>query len=456
MWLSFKWFMSDGPTPNEIVQLLIMAPAIALVTRFSVTRTLDQLRDSRNREQQRVCELRETLEKLQEETRLRKESETQLLQARKRESLGLMAAGVAHDFNNTLRAIGAVSELISLRSQEPESRDYAEEIGKAVQQASGICRQMLTYTGRSMAEKSALDLRSLITDFLPLLKASLSRHVTVEFTADVESAIIVGNVTQLQQVLMNLVKNAAESIDGVGSVTVQLSRRKVASGRLGDEQKWLGRVEPGDYFELTVTDTGSGMSEEVLSQIFDPYFTTKRTGHGLGLSSVQGIARSHSAVLGVTSQPGQGTTISLLIPDQPIVVQEPRRPESTLESPTDVVTRNILVVDDDDLVRTPLVTMLEHLGWNVAEAASGEDAIATVQHQTDFAAVLIDYSMSGMNGRETLHALRAAGCHCPAILCSGYISNPDDSSHHQGFGGFLQKPFRHQELATILDRIVRQ
>jgi hypothetical protein len=172
-WLIVKR-LSDGlVTPNEIVQLLIVAPSIAMVVRFSVKRTLGTLQETRDRDKEKAMQLEEMLHQLQTETELRRDSEARLLQAQKKASLGVMAAGVAHDFNNTLRAITGVSELISINSREPETKTHAEEICRAVQQASEICRQMVAYTGKSTAEKSVLDLCGLIRENIPLIKAAM-------------------------------------------------------------------------------------------------------------------------------------------------------------------------------------------------------------------------------------------------------------------------------------------
>jgi signal transduction histidine kinase/CheY-like chemotaxis protein len=445
-WLIVK-HVSDGlVTPNEIVQLLIVAPSIAMVVRFSVERTLGALQETRDREKQKAIQLEEMLHQLQTETELRRESEARLLQAQKKASLGVMAAGVAHDFNNTLRAITGVSELIS--------KTHAEEICRAVQQASEICRQMLAYTGKSTAEKSVLDICGLIRDMMPLIKAALPDRVTISFESSLDPALAYGNTTQLQQVLMNLVTNAADAISGKGDIQIRVDNQFV-SGRISTaEYFWISSPTPGEYIALSVADTGHGMDSDVVEQIFDPYFTTKKSGHGLGLSSVQGIASSHNAALGVWSKPGAGTRFQILLPRKMSAKSGMDRTNSSSRTPRNAYLSNtILVVDDDDLVRTPLVKMLELLGWTVVEASSGEAAVALTQLRSDFATILVDYTMAGMNGRETLTAIRATGCKSPAILCSGYISSTEDGVYEDSFDGFLQKPFRRQELEKVLAQV---
>ena len=453
-WLIVKQ-LSDGlVTPNEIVQLLIVAPSIAMVVRFSVERTLGALQETRDREKQKAIQLEEMLHQLQTETELRRDSEARLLQAQKKASLGVMAAGVAHDFNNTLRAITGVSELISIKSREQETRTHAEEICRAVQQASEICRQMLAYTGRSTAEKSVIDLCGLIREMMPLVKAALPDWVAISFEASLEPALVYGNTTQLQQVLMNLVTNAADAIGGKGDIQMRVDNQLVSGRISSSEYFWISSPTPGEYIALSVTDTGHGMEPDVVAQIFDPYFTTKKSGHGLGLSSVQGIASSHNAALGVWSKPGAGTRFAILFPRKMSVESGMDRTNLPgLNTQKTAPSNTILVVDDDDLVRTPLVKMLELLGWTVVEASSGEAAVALTQLRSDFATILVDYTMAGMNGRETLTAIRATGCKSPAILCSGYISSTEDGVYEDSFDGFLQKPFRRQELEKVLAQV---
>ena len=170
--------------------------------------------------------------------------------------------------------------------------------------------------------------------------------------------------------------------------------------------------------------------------------------------SVQGIASSHNAALGVWSKPGAGTRFQILLPGKMSAESGMDRTNSSSRTPRNAYLSNtILVVDDDDLVRTPLVKMLELLGWTVVEASSGEAAVALTQLRSDLATILVDYTMAGMNGRETLTAIRATGCKSPAILCSGYISSTEDGVYEDSFDGFLQKPFRRQELEKVLAQV---
>lgn len=457
-WIAVKTALSERPADSEILQLVIMAPVIALLARLSILQTMSSLRKSRLREEQKVVELQAAMDQLQQQIRLRLESEAQLIQAQKNQSLGLMAAGVAHDFNNTLLAISSLAEIICTISKDETVRDQAGEIVRAIQQASGICRQMLTYAGRTTDEFCAVDLNEVVRSLQPLLQASVSPRVLVHFKTCETSAVILGNFSQLQQILMNLVNNSAEATPGRGNVDIGIRRRTVQNvAELPDN--CIGHVSvPGDFIVLTVSDTGVGMEPDTVRQIFDPYFTTKKTGHGFGLSTVLGIARSHRAALTVSSRPGFGTLISVFfepfaVPTEHLpAVPLPATKKSSVEKNRN---RTILVVDDEDMVRNPLVRMLRLRGWNVIEAAGGAAAVAETQAHSDIDALIIDFSMPGLNGKETLNEIRKNGCQAPAVLCSGYLSEPLNSDSDEKFEGFLPKPFQRHELETILDRITK-
>jgi CheY-like chemotaxis protein len=313
---------------------------------------------------------------------------------------------------------------------------------------------MLACTGRSTAEKSVIDFCGLVREMMPLVKAALPDRVAVFFEDSPDPALVYGNTTQLQQVLMNLVTNAADAIGGKGDVQMRVDNQPISGRISSSEYLWISSPTPGEYLALRVTDTGHGMEPDVVAQIFDPYFTTKKSGHGPGLSSVQGIASSHNAALGVWSKPGAGTRFTIrLLRKMSAESGMDRTNLPGLNTHKTAPSKTILVVDDDDLVRTPLVKMLELLDWTVFEASSGEAAVALTQRRSDFATILVNFTMAGMNGRETLTAIRATGCKSPAILCSGCISSTEDGVYEDPFDSFLQKPFRRQELEKVLAQV---
>ena len=192
-----------------------------------------------------------------------------------------------------------------------------------------------------------------------------------------------------------------------------------------------------------------------MQQMFDPYFTTKDSGHGFGLSVVLGIVQSHQASMIINSRVGEGTTATLLFPAYGSSVEDTgefRIPGSSASSRVSL--RRILVIDDEDLVRTPMAEMLRLLNWQVDDVNNGQEALELIESGATFAVVIVDYRMPGMNGQETLRALREAGCESPAVLCSGYIAEADQQSALEDFDGFLPKPFRREQLEETLRNVI--
>ncbi len=457
-WYLLKCAVTGLPSWNEALQLLLVAPLVAFIARHALTHALDSLYLAGIRERLTVQELRATVEKLHKETDLRESTEAQLLHAQKVKGLGLMAAGVAHDFNNTLAAIHSFAEIIGVASNEKQIQSHATEIIKAVQQASAVCREMLVYAGKSTSELTPVELVELTKNLRPLLQASVGLENNISIVSTEPTATVLGNAAQLQQVLLNLVSNSAEAIRDRGTIEITVGRQPSLQ-QLNHcvDYSFVSTNHDGEFISLTISDTGIGMGEDTIRQMFDPYFTTKGTGHGFGLSNVLGIAKSHNATLTVQSELGQGTTVSLYFPSFATDGKPQFEPNRISESPaSDQRSARVLLVDDDNLVRESLAEILLFHGWDVVKASSGQTAIELVKQSGEFAALIIDFSMPNMNGSQTLKAIRELGCHAPAILCSGHISDPAQSSVLEQFQGFLAKPFHRLELEEALHRITNR
>lgn len=455
-WILLKWAITDPPSSNEALQVLLVAPLMAFIARQAMQDAWSSLYAAGVRERLTVQELRTTLEKLREQTRLREKTEMQLIHAQKTEGLGLMAVGVAHDFNNTLAAINSFAEVISMASKDKLIQGHANEIQNAVKQASAVCREMLVYAGKSTSQLAPVELVELTQNMRPLLQASCWMATNIRILTSAPIATVRGNAAQLQQVLLNLVTNAADAIPEKGNIDISVARLPMLKNLdPAAEFSFVATDHQGEFVSLTISDSGIGMGPDTIRQMFDPYFTTKGTGHGFGLSNVLGIAKSHNATLTVQSEPGQGTTVSLYFPIHEFdtkpnlenISTELAKPQSTR------LKRKILLVDDDNLVRDSLAEILMFHGWDVVKASSGHNAIDLVRQAADFDALIIDFSMPNLNGGETLKGIRELGCLSPAILCSGHISDPAQSSVLQQFQGFLAKPFHRLELEETLQRI---
>ena len=382
----------------------------------------------------------------------RKQAEEALRQAQKMESLGVLAGGIAHDFNNLLVAmLGQASLALAQLPPENAARANVEKVVKAAERAADLTRQMLAYSGRGQFEKRAINLNKLIHENLHLFEVAVPKNVQLRSLPAEPLPAIEGDVGQLQQVIMNLIINAAEAIgERPGTVTVTTGMQEVSAA---DDQLWRYTGEPlvpGDYVVLEVSDNGSGMSAETLSKIFDPFFTTKFTGRGLGLAAVLGIVRGHRGGLAVDSGIGRGTTFRLFFPAGDEASIEPI--VSSAAAPTGAAHGLVLVIDDEAPVREAVADILEIEGVPVIGAATGAAGIELYRDRAaEIGLVLLDLSMPGMTGDETLRRLREIDPGIPVILSSGY-SEAEATRRFTGLGlvGFIQKPYDAASLVEVV------
>ncbi len=314
-WIFFKYLAGSPPSINDEIHLLIIAPVCALVVRLVVLRSFADIQRGRERERADATELRKLLSELKRETELRQKSEIELFRAQKNECLGRMAAGIAHDFNNTLTAISAFSHLIEQSEQLDMAHEHSLHIQSAVKKASAICKQMLVYSGRSVSDMQSNDLVETVRELLPLLEVATGVGTEIRYQADVEQAPIHANRSQVEQSLVNLVTNALDSLQGAGEVTIRIFTTSGKEAARQTASHWFAcPLNSAEYSAIQVIDNGKGMPEETVRKMFDPYFTTKRTGHGIGLSMVMGIAMQHQAAIQVDSCPGKGTSVTIYFP----------------------------------------------------------------------------------------------------------------------------------------------
>jgi len=377
------------------------------------------------------------------------ESQRQLIQVQKLESLGVLAGGIAHDFNNLLTAIvgGASTALLAL----PNGSAAAQAIQCVLvgaRSATELTRQLLAYAGKGHVEVKAIDLSAQVRELAALLETTVPKKVQLRLQLTTDLPAIEADIAQVQQVLMNLVVNGAEAIgDQRGTVVVTTGVQVVDA----DSAATLcppAELPSAEYVFLEVSDTGVGMDEATLERIFDPFYTTKFTGRGLGLAAVLGIVRAHKGALKVSSRPGFGTTFRVFFP------VSDRAPTSGGADLVDTFrgTGTILVVDDDPGVRRALQMLLEHFGFEVVEASDGRKGIHEFAARGgDFAAVILDMTMPDMGGEETFLELRRLRGEVPVILASGY-SEAEATRRFTtgGLAGFLPKPFTAAELAAKL------
>ncbi|MGE5489422.1 MAG: PAS domain S-box protein [bacterium] len=382
----------------------------------------------------------------------RKRIEEQLRETAKLESLGVLAGGIAHDFNNLL--VGVIGNAgLALEATPPDSplRARLEAIQQAGERAADLVRQLLAYSGKGRFVIEPVNISDLIRETVRLIEASVQNAVLV---LDLQaSASIHADASQIQQLIMNLVINAAEAIgESDGTVTVRTRERDLAgppeeSGlQTPPAGSGLQALKPGRYVEIVVEDTGSGMDEPTRERIFDPFFTTKFTGRGLGLAAALGIVRGHKGYIEVQSEPGKGSRFSVLFPVSAEREPEPAPAKSDLQG-----SGTILVVDDEEIVRSSAATALQRYGYDVLTAENGRRAIEIVRRDASIVAVVLDLTMPIMSGEETLRHLRELRPDLPVILSSGYSAEEAVKRFRsQGLAGFLQKPYTAVRLAEAI------
>jgi two-component system cell cycle sensor histidine kinase/response regulator CckA len=376
--------------------------------------------------------------------------ERRLLEGQKLESLGVMAGGIAHDFNNILTSV-LVNASLARHLAAGEAGGHLEQVEKAARRAADLCQQLLAYAGKGKLVTERINLSELVRGTASLLEVTISKNTRLELQLADGLPPVLADVTQLRQIVMNLVINAADAIgEAPGRITIGTYACSAGTDLL---QQALGRPElpAGAYVGLEITDNGCGMSPETIARIFEPFFSTKFSGRGLGLAAVQGIVQSHHGALFVESQPGSGATFRLLLPatQGQAVPSAPPFVEST--EPVRL-NGSVLVVDDEETVRGVVSDVLETFGATVLPAAGGEEALALLRaHGDRIALVLLDLTMPGISGEETLRRFRAMNARPPVIIMSGYGETETmKRSTDLGVAGFIQKPF---EIATLLARV---
>lgn len=381
----------------------------------------------------------------------KKQFEMQMQHAQKLETLGVLAGGIAHDFNNLLMVILGNAELAALQlPADSQSRESVGQIETAATRAADLCKQMLAYSGKGKFVVKPLDLSSLVKQMAELLEIAVAKKGTLRYELADDLPAIEADTAQIQQVVMNLITNAADAVEpGKGEVVVK-ARALVADAELLSRCYHDGNAPEGLYVCLEVADNGCGMDEETQARIFDPFFTTKFTGRGLGMAAVLGIIRGHRGAIHLESAPGRGTTIQVLFPPSVNAPHTFTKEAPALDSWHGAGT--VLVVDDEEMVRQVAKAILESVGFQVKTAENGEEAIDVFRQSTgEIDLVLMDMTMPHMNGEEAFARLREIDPGVRVVMASGYSAH-DATTHitSKNLAGFIQKPYRAAELVAKL------
>ena len=383
--------------------------------------------------------------------------ERQIQQTQKLESLGILAGGIAHDFNNILMAVLGHSEL-ALDELSPSSpaRRNIKEIEVASRRAAELCRQMLAYSGKATFFMEKVDLREMIEEMLHLLKTSISKKAILNLNLEKGLPPILADPSQIRQVLMNLIINASDAIDQrSGVITISLGAVKCGNDYLSSTELYEG-LEPGLYVYIEVADTGCGMDSETVKHVFEPFYTTKFAGRGLGLAAVLGIVKAHKGSIQVYSELNKGTTFKLLFPAVTDNTGKSHDRPGEYELQEWKGSGVILIADDEESLRALGSSMLEHLGFKVLTASDGKEAVeiyTTYPGKIDV--VILDLTMPHMDGSQALSELKRVDPEIKVVIASGY--NKDDVCARfagKNLCGVLQKPYSISKLREVLSGII--
>ncbi|HNC23734.1 MAG TPA: CHASE domain-containing protein [Opitutaceae bacterium] len=379
--------------------------------------------------------------------------ERRMLESQKLESLGLLAGGVAHDFNNILTGILGNAGLARMKiPADSPLLANVRRIETGAARAAELCQQMLSYSGRGSLVVEPVDVSHLVQDTLPLLHVTITGRARLQLELSPEPAVAVADATQIRQIVMNLVLNAADAVgDQGGEIVVRTGRRPFDRAFLAAAADGA-ELPAGDYVFIAVTDNGCGMTPETLARIFDPFFTTKFAGRGLGLAAVRGIVRGHQGAIHVASRAREGSTFTLLLP--------PSAQASAQAAAAPVEERHyhgtVLVIDDEEAVREAASDLLQTFGFTTVTVSNGAQGLAEfARRPAEFKFVLLDLTMPELSGEETLTALRSLQPGVRVLLVSGYSDSARIAQlARAGVVQFLQKPFTRDDLARRLSALL--
>jgi PAS domain S-box-containing protein len=382
----------------------------------------------------------------------RKRQDRLSLRSQRLESIGTLAGGIAHDLNNVLTPILMGAKLLSSNRPPSDRQGLLDTMVASAQRGAGLIQQLLSFAGGIQGERHPVQIRQLIDETRGLLEHTLSKSIQIKASVAPDCPFVLGDTTELSQILMNLCINARDAMPDGGTLSIEAESALLngTSDRLHPDAK------PGRYVVLKVSDTGFGMSSEIMDRIFDPFFTTKEIGKGtgLGLATVQGIVKSHGGFVLVYSEPGRGSKFSVFLPAA-------QKTDSASDTAVDVPVeagegRLLLLVDDEDMILQMAAAALESADYRVLTANNGEAAIATFKaHSQDIEVVLLDMMMPGMDGMQVLDQLLRINPEVKVIACSGLRTTQRETDIvEHGAKAFIPKPYSSDQLLHTLSQVL--
>ena len=379
--------------------------------------------------------------------------ELQTRQARQLESLGALAGGLAHDFNNVLAIISGSCSLIKMNYEEAET--YIPKIETAADRAAELCRRMLIYAGKAEVIKTEFDMAGLLDEMIRAMKADIVRDAVITFVCPAEALVVTGDAGQVREVIMNLIVNASEALsEPHGATAVSLVRKDITAEQLHED--CFGKSIPaGRYVCMEVSDNGCGMNAETRQRIFEPFYSTKSFGRGLGMSAVLGIVAANDGALQLFSRLGYGTTVRLYLP-VPIDTAAAATAIAPLGSRPLQGCSSILLAEDEEQLAQLAEAMLQILGFTVIRAANGKEALELYQHNSaDIALVVTDIGMPVMDGYELFSNLKELNPQLPIIISSGFGDAVITSRiPRSAIAGLIGKPYSFEQFRDVVKSAV--
>lgn len=382
-----------------------------------------------------------------------KRLEMQFLRAQRLESIGTLAGGIAHDLNNVLSPLMMAAQMLQLKFTDPDSQRWLKVMLTNIERGTEMVKQILLFARGSQGERIVLQPKHLVKEIVKIVKETFPKNIEIVFNIPEEPWQILGDATQLHQVLINLCVNARDAMPEGGKLTIEIENHVFDA----NYSRINPQATPGPYIVVIVSDTGVGIPQEVINRIFDPFFTTKEHGKGtgLGLATVQGIVKGHKGFVNVYSEPGKGTKFTVYLPaaaSTGMAEAEVAKPQTGNGKG-----ETVLVVDDEPAIREVLDATLRAFGYNVLTAADGVEAVAAfAAHKSEVKVVITDMMMPVMDGPATIRALRKLSPDIPIIACSGLAEeSKTQEAYSAGAKAFLPKPFTKEKLLDTLLEVLR-
>jgi CheY-like chemotaxis protein len=403
-----------------------------------------------NYQKELEVEVARRTEKLAAELVKRKQTEAQLIQAQKMEAIGTLAGGIAHDFNNILASIMGYAELAILDVEKnTELHEYLNQVMVAGSRAKDLVRQILTFSRQTEKELRPLQLELILNEVFKLLRASLPATIEMRQNINSESPVLADS-TQMHQLIMNLCTNAAHAMEQKGGIlTVELNDVHLET----ELTQRPSNIAAGAYIQLTVSDTGHGMTPAVTERIFDPFFTTKEKGKGtgIGLSAVHGIVKSHGGDITVSTEPGKGSTFNVFLPR----IEKDLVEDDVIEERKPTGNEYILFVDDEQTIVDIGKKMLKRLGYEVEACTGSIEALELFKLQPEkFDLIVCDMTMPKMTGEELALKLREISPDIPIVLCTGYSAKMSELTAKNIVNAFLLKPLTMKEIGNVIRKVL--